>query len=63
MTYQLQYQFQTGKTQPVAQRDVLDMDEVRAFVKDTAERFPLPPGAVWLMVTEDSPDFVPDMKV
>ena len=55
---QLHHQFKDGKTEMCAQREVNDNYDLQKFIDETIPDYPLPEGAVWLAVPEDSPKFV-----
>lgn len=55
---QLHHQFSDGTTDVCAQREVDGHGDLKRFIDDTAESHPLPVGAKWLAVLEDSPLFV-----
>jgi hypothetical protein len=59
MLWQLHHQYPDGHTEFMAQRDGLDTGEIiRAFVEETNQAHPLPPGAKWLMCNEKAGEFV-----
>lgn len=54
---QLHHQFKDGTTEMCAQREVDTNAEIKKFIEDTKVSHPLPEGAMWLAVPEDSPQF------
>ena len=46
-----------GPTEMCAQREIGSEEEMRKFVKETEDSHPLPEGAIYLVVPEDSPRF------
>ncbi len=68
MLYQLHWQFADGHTEMRSQfspEEALHGNpnstagkEMRRWTKDVGERHPLPEGATWLMVNEESEHFV-----
>ena len=55
---QIHHQFPDGTTDICAQREVEGHGDLKRFIDDTAVSHPLPVGARWLIVQEDSPLFV-----
>jgi hypothetical protein len=63
MLYQLHHQDKAdpNKTEMKAAREICSQEELKRFVKETNELFPLPDGMMWLVVPESkvSGDFKP----
>jgi hypothetical protein len=60
MLVQLQHQFKDGRTELLAQREIKSTEieeEMRLFILNIKERFPLPEGAQYLAVVEGSEFF------
>lgn len=55
--WQIHHEFKDGKTEMCAQRELESEEEMRQFVEDTKVSHPLPKGAQYLVVPEDSPRF------
>ena len=55
---QIHHQFPDGTTDICAQREVDGYGDLKRFIDDTVASHPLPVGAKWLLVPEDSPLFV-----
>ena len=63
MLWQMHWQYRNGRTEMKAQRDLdeSDIQEMRRFVKEIAEDYPLPDKAMWLIVNEKSKHFVKEL--
>ena len=48
----------THRTEFVAQHEVSDVNDCRAWVKDIQGRFPLPEGSQWVLLLEGEPRFL-----
>lgn len=57
MLIQLHHEFRDGRTEMCAQREVGDQEELEKFFAETVASHPLPEGAMWLAIPEDSPRF------
>lgn len=55
---QLHHQFKDGHTEMMAQRDIQNSREMRAFSDELMVAHPLPEGAQWLVCNEKSKYFV-----
>ena len=58
MLCQLHHQFDETTTEFCAQREIETAEDLQEFTRDTQENHPLPEGAEWLVVGEDSEHFV-----
>ena len=60
MIWQLHHQFPDGRTELKSELAFHgdDPDLVREWIKGAQADFPLPGGAVWLMLNENDPRFV-----
>jgi len=58
--WQLHWQF-SDRTELKAQADLKSREETMAWIKDTQEKHPIPPGAKWLACTEKSEHFVKNL--
>jgi len=58
MLLQLHHQFPDGHTEFCSQTDIETHQEIRKWEQETAEQFPLPEGAQWLVCNEKSRHFV-----
>ncbi len=56
--YQLHWQFKDGHTEMRSQTDVGARKEIKTWILETKLEHPLPEGAQWLMVNEDSKYFL-----
>lgn len=54
--WQLHHQFK-DRTEMCAQQELTTQDDMRKFFEETQASHPLPEGAMWLMVPEDSSHF------
>jgi hypothetical protein len=59
MLVQLHWQYRNGKTEMKAQREINNQEEMRTFVKETQEEYPLPNRHVmWMTCNEKSEYFI-----
>ena len=59
MLWQLHWQFRDGTTEMKAQRDLNEshINEMRIFVRETCEAYPIPKGVVWMACNKESEHF------
>lgn len=58
MLLQLHHQWPGGRTDFVSEREISTHDEIRDWARQAAMKNPVPKGAKWVLVTEESPFFV-----
>ena len=58
MLLQLHWKYKDGRTVMKAQQEINSYDEMRAFVKETQEEYPLSDGVFWIACNESSKDFI-----
>jgi len=56
--FQLHWQFKDGTTEIWAQSKIKTIKEMKTWLKEVAERHPLPEGAQWLVCNTKSKHFV-----
>lgn len=61
MIWQLHHQFKDGTTEFKSQREGWGLDsneKIQMWIKETADKYPLPKSAKWLMCNEQSEYFM-----
>jgi len=56
--FQLHHQYKDGKTEFVAQSEIRNLEEMKFWHDDVAERHPLPDGCQWMICNEKSKYFM-----